>query len=232
MRVNIVVPLAGPDFINQKGQIKGLQQPRGQPMLREVLLSRPWAAEAPSEAYHFALIDSDLSRQFARNYLKDWFPNCSITFLQHTTRGAALSALALCATLERLDAPLIIDLADILYVTNADITELFTMEEVGAAALTFFSTDSVYSYLEFDRFGTFLEAREKKVISTVASAGTYLFRSTATYIAAVAYALNNTKTCAYNDLFYVCPTFNGIRSQGLKVESITVTNVCDIKQSC
>lgn len=229
--MNIIVPLAGPDFINPKGQIKGLQRLRGQPMLREVLMSRPWAAEAPSEAYHFALLDSDVSRQFAVNHLKDWFPNCSITFFQHTTRGAALSALALCAMLKRLDAPLIIDLADISYGANVDITELFKMEELGAAALTFPSTDSVYSYLKFDRFGGFLEAREKKVISTVASAGTYLFRSTATYISAVAYALNNAETCGYNDLFYVCPTFNGIKSQGLKVESVTVTNVCDIKQS-
>jgi hypothetical protein len=83
--------------------------------------------------------------------------------------------------------------------------------------------------LRLDEAGRVIEAAEKKLISTNASAGTYIFRNSAIYLSAVAHAYANEATQAYNNLFYVCPLFNGVLAQGLEVELETVSDVRDIK---
>ena len=228
--MNVVVPIAGPDFISGNGSIKGLFHLDGVPLLKRTLDSRPWYAEV--NHYSFILYDCQVARLFARDYLKLWYKNSSIVFISRFSRGATLSALAGLSVLSNFDHPLIIDLADIVFNSDVNIKCLFEESpNVDGIALFFESTNPQYSYLNCDSSGYLVEAAEKKVISSHASTGTYIFRHCGSFLMAVAHAIQNESSQAYRDLFYVCPLFNGVIDQGKQVLLAPVFNVLDIKNS-
>ena len=123
-------------------------------------------------------------------------------------------------------SPIIVDLADIQYKSNLDPLDAFKDRNLGVT--TFESNNPAYSYLKLDSSGHFIEAAEK-VISRNASAGTYLFCDTATYLRALAYSIENKEKETYQDLFYVCPLLNGVKNQGKKVQLESVSNIVDVK---
>lgn len=226
--MNVIVPLAGPDFIQEGGDIKGLLSHDGKALIRSALDSRPWAYSV--RHYSFVLHDCQQARDFANNYLTQWYKNCNLVYVSKYTRGAALSALSGICSLTNFSEPLIIDLADIIYTSNADIRSIFQrLPNVDGIALFFKSSQAQYSYLMSDLSGFLIAAAEKRVISDQASSGTYIFRNSSIFLMAVAHALQNEITQTYNKLFYVCPLFNGIIAQGRKVMLEPVSNVLDIK---
>ena len=99
----------------------------------------------------------------------------------------------------------------------------------GGIALTFIADNPAYSYLRTDADGMFVEAAEKRVISSNASAGTYVFRNMPTYLRALAHGLENAANQTYRNLFFVCPLFNGVRASGQTVHLAPVCDVTDIK---
>ena len=228
--MKIVVPLAGPDFIRSDGTVKALDMLDGQPLLKRVLDSRPWAKNVRSNDYAFVLKDAPETRDFVFDHLLSWYPNARVFYISDDTRGAALSALVGMAAYSTPTDRLIVDLADILYDSSLDPDAMFDEDDtLGGIALTFSSQNPIYSYLETDRDGTFIRAAEKVVISNNASAGTYLYASTPIYLRAVAHALENEITQTHANLFFACPLFNGIVAQGKTVAVQPVTNVQDIK---
>jgi len=228
--MRLLVPLAGPDFVRPDGSVKAQQVVEGRPLLRAALESRPWAAAVASTDYVFVLRDTEATRRFATEDLESWYPGCGRVFLSAYTRGAALSALAGVALTTDEREPVIIDLADILYQTDADPAAVFAAEPgCGGVALTFPSDHPAYSYLRADACGRIVEAAEKRVISGAASAGTYAFASIAVVLRAVAHALEHAAEQTHNGLFFVCPLLNGVLGQGLSVRAVPVTDVRDIK---
>lgn len=226
--MEVIVPLAGPDFINPDGSVKALTPISAQPLLLHVLSSRPWVDSVTG--YTFILKEDETTRLFVDQYLRQWYPYATVIFLSSYTRGAACSVLAGVACQQDLKAPLIVDLADILYSSEVNIeSRLHSAPCCGGLALTFSSTNPLYSYLRTDEAGRVMAAAEKRVISSNASAGTYIFRNSAIYLHALAHAFSNESSQAYNNLFFVCPLFNGILAQGLTVEMEPVYNVVDIK---
>lgn len=226
--MHVVVPLAGPDFIMDCRKLKAEILYDGKPLLQRALNSRPWAKSVKD--YSFIMIDRPQTRAFATNALADWYPGSSVTFISDYTRGAALSTLAGMATTTRVDKPVIVDLADILYTSDLDPASVFKINtDCGGIALTFTSGNPTYSYLRLNNSGSFEEAAEKRVISEHASAGTYIFRDMATYLRALSHSLENQESQTFNDLFYVCPLFNGVKDQSKRVFLEPVTDVIDIK---
>lgn len=226
--MHVIVPLAGPDFVRADGSIKALEPFQGQPLLRYALNSRPWASKAKS--YSFVLYDCDETRQFAHEHLSKWYPGCSIVYLTTLSRGAAISALAGLSTLNEFCQPLVIDLADIIYKTNIDIEQVLQESpDIGGIALVFDSQNPQYSYLASDRSGRVVGAAEKKVISSQASAGTYIFSDCSTVLKAVAHAFENEPSQTHNNLFYVCPLFNGVLALGQQVTLVRAFDILDIK---
>jgi NDP-sugar pyrophosphorylase family protein len=229
--MHVVVPLAGPDFLRpEDGFIKALIPFKGQPLLKHALDSRPWASKVKS--YSFVLHDCKEARDFARDYLKTWYKKSSIVYLSNYSRGAAMSTLAGLPMIHEFNQPLIIDLADIIY--NSDLSIDFDShlnQCIAGIALTFESQKPQYSYLRSDKSGKVIEASEKKIISNKASAGTYIYRNPAIFLKAVAHAIEDEPNQTYNDLFYVCPLFNGVIAQGKKVITKSVTNVVDLKNN-
>lgn len=227
--MHIVVPLAGPDFQRPDGALKPLTPIDGAPLLRRALDSRPWADRVPPECCSFVLHDSAAARGFATDCLSRWYPASRHIYLSAFTQGAAMSAAAgVVAQAGQVDGPLIVDLADILYSCPEDPLAV-PWVDTGGVALTFDSDDPRYSYLRTDENGRVVEAAEKRVISRHASAGTYLFRDSAVYLRALAHALDAPDRHVHASLYFVCPLFNGVLQQDLKVRLSTVGNVQDIK---
>jgi hypothetical protein len=230
--MRIVVPLAGPDFVGPDGTVKALHPVDGLPLLRRALESRPWADAVPPGDMGFVMMDRPETRAFAEGPLQGWYPGASVVFLSRPTGGAALSALAgMALAAGAQTGPIIVDLADILYSATLDVAAtLSDQPRAGGIALTFESDWPGYSYLRCDADGRVVEAAEKRVISSHASAGTYVFASAAVYLRAVAHALENANSQTHNGLFFVCPLFNGVLAQGLDVALAPVSDVIDIKQ--
>ena len=229
--MRIIVPLAGPDFERADGGVKATLEIKGRPLLRRALEQRPWwtAGQAGSADLVFVLRETPASQTFAQGALRDWYPGAGIVSIGRYTRGAALSALAGIALMERTDEPICVDLADIEYVSTLNPLARFAETQAGGIVLTFPSDNPAYSYLATDAGGRVTEAAEKRVISDTASAGTYLFRDTACYLSAVAHSLTHADAVMHRDLFFVCPLVNGLVAQGLDVLLEPVTDVADIK---
>lgn len=224
----MIVPLAGPDFVRADRSIKGLEPFQGQPLLKYALNSRPWASKVTHHS--FVLYDCEETRRFAHDCLVEWYKGCSIVYISSFSRGAAISALAGVAVLDEFCHPLIIDLADIIYKSHVNIDKAFQADPgLGGIALVFESSNPQYSYLASDVNGLVVEAAEKKVISCQASAGTYIFRDCATVLKAVAHAIEYESTQTHNNLFYVCPLFNGVVAQGKQVTLERAFDILDIK---
>ncbi len=228
--MRVIVPLAGPDFVLANGKVKAVLDLDGEPLLKKALESRPWAGSVDPAKYVFVMLDRPETRRFAQSELADWYRQSQVVFLSQPTRGAAFSALAGVSSYTNIDEPFVIDLADILYSSSLAPHKVFAdSPDCGGIALTFHSDAPEYSYLRCDADGRFVEAAEKQVISSQASAGTYIFANATVFLRAVAHAIENEATQARGGLFYVCPLFNGVRAQGRNVSLSPVTEVVDIK---
>ena len=224
----VIVPLAGPDFVDGSGRIKALMDYKGGFFLEVILKSRSW--------YHndlqfiFILKDSSAQRAFANEYLAKWFTLAHFVFLNHYTVGAALSALAGSALVSSFDVPLIIDLADIDYCLDVSPNDVFSQDAcLGAIVPVFCSSSTDFSYLKFDENENFVTAREKEVISSLASAGTYIFRDFLIFIKSLSYLVANRSDLSVNGLLYVCPMMNGVDDLNFNVAAPLVSDFTVIK---
>jgi len=222
-----IVPLAGPDFISDDGIIKALASFDDGFLLEKILKSRPWHSQI--QKYIFILIDRQETRAFARQYLKEWFPNSDIIFLESTTKGAALTILAGLTQIHEFNSAIALDLGDILYETTMNPLSIFAKDEsIGAIVPTFKSNNSIYSYIAF-KADKSLIAREKEVISENASAGTYIFKNVEAILYGVFYSAANADELSYNHLLYVCPMLNALADLQLLVHVENVQSVVDVK---
>lgn len=228
MNVEIIVPLAGPDYIDAKGRIKGENACGEVLFLREILMSRKWFDDK-TNFFTFVFRDHEATRRLYSEQIATWFTNTTALFLSHSTRGAALTALSAIGNITDLSAPLVIDLADIRYDCATNPVELLRQESVSGVGLTFNSTLPIYSYLLFDDDGNFILSKEKERISTDASSGSYLFKNSLVFVNSLMKVLENYTEYQHNDLMYVCPVFNGLKSQGMSVRNFPVLNVVDGK---
>jgi hypothetical protein len=228
--LTVIVPLAGPDFELEQGYTKAERHIDGVPLLIRCLHSRPWfQADDDGSDYVFVLQDTTVSRDFAISKLAKWFPSSKVVYLSAFSDGAALSALAGVALCE-LSKPLIIDLADIEFsVDSFSIKEIFDREDrIGAVALTFDSSSSLYSYIR-ESAGRFIEALEKTVISEHASTGVYIYRNPLVFLDAFQRTVGGGRDYRHNGLHYVCPVFNGVKAMGLEVHRMSCVLIRDVK---
>lgn len=231
--MQVVIPLAGPDFEPNDRTTKAELLLDGQALLVRALTSRSWWQRGDVSAADciFILRDTKVSRDFADRCLTDWFPGSRIVFLSHGTRGAAFSALAGVALCDPA-AVLCVDLADILYVEAFRPLTAFGEDPMLGGMLPTFRSDSpVYSYARLGHDGRATRTAEKKVISDLASAGTYFFRNPAVYLAAVDHAIRHESEQTHNGSFFLCPLFNGVIASGHDVRTFDVTDIIDIKQA-
>ncbi len=229
--MKVVVPLAGPDFELPNGSVKAEHPVSNEPLLRNVLERRPWwqSGLVRDSDLVFVMRDSPRVRAFATGPLASWYPAARQVLISATTGGAALSALAGVSLIADAEAPLCVDLVDIGYRSTLDVPAALAASGAHAIALVFSSTNPLYSYLRTDERGRVVEAAEKRVISSNASAGTYIFASPAVYLNAIAHNLDRRHEVMHKGFFFVCPLYNGVLAAGGRVILEFVEDVVDIK---
>jgi hypothetical protein len=223
----IIVPIAGPDFYSKEFGVRPLY-PMGQSTLIEyVLKQRFWfksVARGNSQLI-FVLRKEGLHTEEMRLFIDSKFPSADTIILSRLSAGAPLSALAGISLSEHHDVPVIVDLADIAFSMSWDSTSYFREnQDVDAVVPYFRSDDPKFSYLKLNGVRV-IEAREKQVISSNASAGVYFFRDVSTYLRAVIYCLQHPDMCKVGSAFFVCPSINGLIENGRQVHAIEVENV-------
>ena len=226
-----VIPLAGPQLTHPEYGLIAKLPVDGVPLLRRTLETRPWAKRLAPRDMVFVLREGAEYAEL-REAVTGWFAGCRVVSLSHLSGGAVLSALA-GAALVRLDEPLIVDLADIVYEADADIEAMFAADaSAGAIVPCFEASDPCYSYLALAPDGSVSFAAEKKVISNLASAGTYIFRTAAHFMAASGRSLLDFRgELAVGGALFVCPVLNAIVRQGLKVLPMPVGQVRSLSKA-
>lgn len=207
-----VVPLAGPDLVHPRHGFRPLVPFEGQPLLRRALDMRAWVKSLATADYVFVVREVDRIETLIRWLETNW-PGCRIVRLPALTGGALYSALAGVAAYMGDDEPLVVDLADILFHEGPSDPGAAFAKDVGMIVPVFTSGDPVYSYLRSEN-GRVVEAAEKKVISDAASAGVYIFRDRATFLAAAAHSLRHRAALAFGNALFVCPMANGVIAEG------------------
>jgi hypothetical protein len=226
-----IIPLAGPDFVHPVHGIKPLWRVDGEPLIKRAITSRPWWQRGllkPADMV-FVLRRCDEAEALSHN-LDEWFPGSQRVWLSGLSGGALLSVLAGTALLGTDDAPLCIDLVDLLFDSADPMVGHFATPNVGGVAPWFESAEPCYSYFALDDAGHVTRAVEKKVISSHASAGTYFFRNTTTFLEAAGHSLRNPSAVAYKGVMFVCPAMNGVIAHGQTVQAVPVTNVRSISK--
>ncbi|HUU46425.1 MAG TPA: hypothetical protein VM118_11905 [Acidobacteriota bacterium] len=234
-----IVPLAGPDFDHPAlPTLKPMLPIDGVPLVERAIASRRWwrSGELKPSDIIFVLRRTGRTDAFAR-HLAETYPGCRMVILSDLTQGALLSVLAGAAVVQDLAAPLVIDLIDVLYdsATDLRVDEQFSRPDGPDAIVPVFpSADPAYSYAAIDsghRAGTRIRrTAEKEVISGWASAGTYIFRNTAVFLAAAGCALVRREANPVNGAWFVCPVINDLIALGYEariekvrlVESVSV----------
>ncbi len=229
--MEIVVPLAGPDFERPDGFTKAEITIDGMPLLVRALTSRSWwrRGEVSASDLIFVLKDTECSRAFSARSLLKWFPGARVVYLSHPTAGAAFSAIAGVAVCDPTKL-LCVDLADILYDEACEPESIFAVDpNLGGMVPVFWADNPIYSYVELGTDGKAIRTAEKSIISSNASAGTYFFRDASVYSMAVSHAIRNRHEQTYRDIYFICPLFNGVIFAGHDVRTFDVNNVIDIK---
>ncbi|MCA8906840.1 MAG: hypothetical protein KDA64_02930 [Rhodospirillaceae bacterium] len=218
-----IVPLAGPDLKTEAYGFRPLLTVDGRTLLDAALDDRPWRGDLAGSDYIFVLRDVPGLAELT-DVLDARWPGHRRVVLSAVTGGAMLSALA-GLVLADAAAPVVVDLADILFSRmDGDLAGMFAGDPgLGAAVPVFQADDACYSYLEM-RDGWAVRSVEKQVISTHASAGVYVFRTPATYLAAAAWCLEHADAVTVRGLHFVCPMVNGVVAGGLRVAAPAVAD--------
>lgn len=221
-----IVPLAGPDFYTKQFGIRPLYPVGDSTLIEHVLARRPWISgiSRGDSQLIFVLREEGSYTGEMLSFIAERFPLANTVVLGSLSAGAPLSALAGIALSRRHDVPVIVDLADIAFDMSWDPTEFFCVNEnVDAVVPYFISRDPKFSYLRLDG-SRVIEAREKQVISSNASAGVYFFRDISTYLRATIYCIQHQDICKVGAALFVCPSVNGLITGERQVHAIEVRN--------
>lgn len=220
-----IIPLAGPDFFNEKYGYKPLVETGGNPLIEAALESRCWYRnkEVTDDKIIFVLRDEKKYIEF-EEYLKKRFVGCNIVKISAFTKGALLSAMAGASLIEDFHEPIVVDLIDIIYETEFSPTYMFKKDiNLGGIIPYFTSNNEKYSYLEIvDGYVT--QTVEKRVISHNASAGTYFFRNLNVFMSAVAGSIKYDRVISYNGNLFLCPSFNFVERLIVSGVEVRVNN--------
>jgi hypothetical protein len=222
----IIVPLAGPDAYDEAGCPRALEETDRGPALGSVLGRRPWTpSQSGSDEAVFVIRDHPTGAAKLETYIRQIFPGARVVRLGAPTRGALLTVVAGLGALRDPDAAVVVDLADIAFTWRVDIEGVFASQpRVDAIVPWFESQAPCYSYLTLvgDRVA---EAREKRVISSHATAGAYVFRNVPVLLRAIAHGLAHPDETLVGSSYFVCPILNGVIASGSEVLAAPVTEV-------
>lgn len=141
--------------------------------------------------------------------------------IEELTEGAAQTCLV-ARDLLRADQPIMIANCDqIMEWDHRNFYTWFENTPSDGTILTFTSDSDKNSYVTVDVDGWVTEAKEKIVISDLATTGVYIWRRAADFISAADAMI--AKNIRFNNEFYVCPVYNQNVEAGLRVNTYHIT---------
>jgi dTDP-glucose pyrophosphorylase len=176
-----------------------------------------WAANSALNYFSIKSINfvfQSCHQDVANNQVLTFFPNARCLFLPNLTSGAAETAFIALSIIKNTDPIIFLD-CDIFFKLTKKIELDF--EGYEACCLTFQSNNKNYSYAKIhDNFA--LVTEEKKVISSNAITGCYIFKNKEIFLNAYKIYL---RSCHYSEL-YLSGLFNILINNEMKVLNIPV----------
>jgi hypothetical protein len=218
------VPLAGPDFHDPAYGVKPFVRVGEGTLIEATLGRRHWVRTGrlkPEDMIFVLRTTPHTSGAVAQ--LDQLFPQARFIELSGETGGALLSALAGAAFAQG-DAPLVVDLADLAFEADGDMTGQILSPKADGFIPWFRSSDPAYSYLRLDG-DRVIQTAEKRVISSFASAGVYSFASTSLFLRAAAGCLADPEAYRVKDALFMCPAYNVLIGQGARIAAGEVSDV-------
>lgn len=140
---------------------------------------------------------------------------CKLLAVDSLTMGAACTIL-LSSWLINNDEPLLLANSDqIVELSLSEFIEDSQERKLDGAILTFYATDTKWSYAKTDRNGMVVKVEEKKVISENATVGLYYFSKGSYFVNAAAQMISMNDRV--NGEFYTAPAYNYCVKHGLRV---------------
>jgi dTDP-glucose pyrophosphorylase len=218
-----IVPLAGPDIYTNEYGLKPNYDIDGEPLLVKAIHSRNWYGKSLFEEDLIFVIRNFEQLGELQNLLQSNFPQSKQVIISESTKGALMSSISGASIIKDFSEPIIVDLVDILFSGDLDPEEIFNQHESIAGILPYFISDNPkYSYLELDENSNVLRTREKEVISKYASAGVYFFKNLQTLLQSAIFSMDNFHEVSFNDLLFLCPSFNEIIENKNTVKAVPV----------
>ena len=219
-----IVPLAGPDFHDPAYGVKPFTRVGGETLIEATLGRRSWLRNGMLQTADIVFVLRDIPQAAdAGARLAQIFPGARFVFLSDGTGGALLSALA-GASLARDEGPVIVDLADLAFDMDYEMSGRLAVPKADGFIPWFHSADPAYSYLRFEG-DRIVETAEKQVISRHASAGVYAFASLSRFLRAAAGCLSNPAAYRVKGALFLCPAYNVLIAEGCHIEGGEVGNV-------
>lgn len=221
--VNIVIPLAGLGTSFQKAGYsfpKPVIDINGKPMIQAVIENLK-----PVNEHRFVLICRD--EHYEQYALYQTFANATggnyeVVRLSSTTRGAACTVLTASDYINNEEELIIANADQLIDVRLDDFIEFARKEKLDGAMMTFNSNHPRWSYALTDDNDNVLQTTEKRVISNNATVGIYYFKTGNLFVEATSQMIE--KDITFNGDFYVCPVFNELVLQGMKVKIYKIKN--------
>lgn len=225
----VIVPLAGQDLVLEDGTFRPLYNYEGEPMIKKILKNRLWIknGEVKNKDIIFVLRQVD-NLEFLISSLKKEFPECHCVILDTITRGALSTVMAGASLISDFTQPICVDLADIDYNLSVSVKNLFQSDyDLDGMLLTFEANDPKFSYLEIHG-NRVTQCAEKKVISNIASTGTYFYKNLTTFLEAARGSFEASHLVSFKNSLFICPTFNFLIFKNRKVEHLHVKNIVNM----
>lgn len=147
------------------------------------------------------------------SYLKKQFGNDTILVVADKLTDGAVCSCLLAEEYINNDLPLFIHCSDIFFEKKLNPSDIDSNYD--GCILTFKSNSPNYSYSEIDENGIVKRTKEKSVISNLASVGVYHFKTGKLFVDYSKKMIE--KNIRTNNEFYICPLYNLLIEDGLKI---------------
>lgn len=214
--MQFLIPMAG---AGSRFSSAGYQLPKplidvaGEPMISRVIDNL-----GANHQYWF-IVQDGVYQEFGRQLHDVASKTYRHSFLQThgLTRGAAETCLLAEHKLDP-EEPLMIANCDQIQDWDPDhFQDWFIRNPSDGTIITFYSNSIKNSFVKIDSLGWVIEAREKEVISNLATTGVYIWRK-AKYFTRAAHEMID-RNIRVNNEFYVCPTYNFNLFMGHKINT-------------
>lgn len=216
--LNILIPMAGN---GSRFQAQGYTFPkplievRGKPMIQVVV------DNLNVKAKYIFIVQKTHYEEYNLNFLLPLISeNCSIIQVDSVTEGAACTSL-LAKDLINTNKPLLMANSDqFIEWDSSDFLYTHLNDSSDGSIVTFEATHPKWSYAKLDQNGYVSEVAEKKPISTMATAGIYLWKRGSDYVKYAEEMIK--KNIRVNNEFYVCPVFNQAIQDDKKIRTFEI----------